>query len=110
MATRGKKNQPRVPTSVTIGGRRVKIVFAPLEDCWGDYSHDDGCIRLNAERRNDFKAIRETLRHEMMEAALLISGVAWMERYDQEPVVRAMEEIFFPAWEKIEPKLRHYVR
>ena len=35
----------------------------------------------------------------MMEASLLISGVGWLENYDQEAVVRCMEEIFFPAWE-----------
>jgi len=32
---------------------------------------------------------------------LLLSGVGWMEKYDQESVVRCMEEIFFPSWDKL---------
>ena len=39
-----------------------------------------------------------TLRHEVMEASLYLSGLAWAERYEQEAVIRCMEEIFFPAW------------
>jgi hypothetical protein len=34
-----------------------------------------------------------------MEAALLLSGVGFADRYEQEPIVRCMEEIFFPAWD-----------
>jgi hypothetical protein len=34
----------------------------------------------------------------MMEASLLLSGVGFLESYEQEAVVRCMEEIFFPAW------------
>ena len=40
-----------------------------------------------------------TIRHELMEAALLLSGVGFADRYEQEPIVRCMEEIFFPAWD-----------
>jgi len=34
----------------------------------------------------------------MMEASLLLSGVGFSENYEQEAVVRCMDEIFFPAW------------
>ena len=44
------------------------------------------------------KALLATVRHEMMEASLLLSGVGFLESYEQEAVVRCMEEIFFPAW------------
>ena len=46
-----------------------------------------------------------TLRHEMMEASLYLSGLAWVERYEQEAVIRCMEEIFFPAWEVVVKRL-----
>ena len=42
----------------------------------------------------------------MMEASLLISGVGFSDSYEQEAVVRCMEEIFFPAWEVILKKLK----
>ena len=40
----------------------------------------------------------DTIRHEMMEASLLLTGIGFAEKYYQEPIVRCMEEIFFPAW------------
>jgi len=41
-----------------------------------------------------------------MEAALLLSGVGFSERYEQEAVVRCMEEIFFPAWDVIVKRVK----
>ena len=83
-----------------IGGRRVKIRIAPFKDpegyTYGQYFHDEKTIQLNDNM--DDTQILETLRHEMMEAALLISGVGFSDAYEQEAVVRCMEEIFFPAW------------
>jgi hypothetical protein len=46
------------------------------------------------------------LRHEMVEASLLLSGVGWCDRYEQEAVVRCMDEVFFPAWERTRKKLK----
>lgn len=106
MATGGNTKKPRVPSSVTIGGRKLRVKLVPMEDAWGQYLHDEGTILLNRALVNTPVILAATLRHELMEAALFIGGVAWMERYEQEPVVRAMEELFFPAWERIEPKLR----
>lgn len=37
----------------------------------------------------------------MVEATLLVSGVGWAEKFEAECVVRAFEEIFFPAWDKL---------
>ena len=53
-------------------------------------------IQINANIRD--KTLLNTIRHEMMEASLLLSGVGFLETYEQEAVVRCMEEIFFPAW------------
>jgi hypothetical protein len=40
-----------------------------------------------------------------MESALLLSGVGFSEAYEQEPIVRCMEEIFFPAWDLFQKRL-----
>lgn len=90
--------QKRIPRAVHIGGHRIRIVRKRIPE-YGLYDHCEGTITLRT--RLPDKEAWSTLRHEMMEAALFISGVAWMTRYDQEPIVRAMEEIFFPAWEKL---------
>jgi len=36
-----------------------------------------------------------------MHAALEIAGISHMRRYDEEPIVRAIENLFFPAWDSI---------
>ena len=91
----------KFPKTITIAGRRIRLVVEPFKgvdsDTFGEYFHDDKLIQINTGLTD--KDALETLRHEMMEAALLISGVGYSERYEQEAVVRCMEEIFFPAWD-----------
>ena len=91
------------PKTVSIAGRRIRLVVNPFKgddsDTFGEYSHDEKIIQINAGLSDEVAL--DTLRHEMMEASLFLSGLAWSERYEQEPIVRCMEEIFFPAWETI---------
>ena len=90
----------RLPKSISIAGQRVKLELVPFNGDspdFGLYLHDKKTIEINKTIKG--KNLINTIRHEMMEASLLISGVGWLENYDQEAVVRCMEEIFFPAWE-----------
>ncbi len=93
----------KFPKTVTIAGRRIKLVVRAFKgadsDTFGEYFHEDKLIQINTGL--DDKVALETLRHEVMEAALLLSGVGFSESYEQKAVVRCMEEIFFPAWEVI---------
>jgi hypothetical protein len=84
------------PKTISVAGRRVKLVFKPLEDLFGQYLHDDRTIEINSSL--SFSEQIDTIRHEMIEAALLITGVGFMERYDQEPIVRCIDEVWFPDW------------
>jgi len=97
----------KFPKTVTIAGRRIKLVVRAFKgadsDTFGEYFHDDKLIQINTGL--DDKVMLVTLRHEMMEASLYLSGLAWAERYEQEPIVRCMEEIFFPAWEVVVKRL-----
>ena len=90
----------KFPKTVTIAGRRIKLVVRAFKgadsDTFGEYFHDDKLIQINTGL--DEKIMLTTLRHEVMEASLYLSGLAWAERYEQEAVIRCMEEIFFPAW------------
>jgi hypothetical protein len=77
-----------------------------LTDTYGQFTFDDRLIEIDRDHlKDDPGGALETLRHEMMEAALLLTGVGFMEKYDQEPVVRAMEQAFFPAWERLLAKV-----
>jgi len=95
-----KGGKLELPNSIPIAGRRIKLEAVPFGDedpPYGLYFHDKKLIQVNARIKG--KVLLETIRHEMMEASLLISGVGWLESYEQEAVVRCMEEIFFPAWD-----------
>jgi hypothetical protein len=95
-----------LPRSIEIAGCRVAIRAASLGDTYGQFTFDDRLIEIDRDHLKDDPAgALETLRHEMMEAALLLTGVGFMEKYDQEPVVRAMEQAFFPAWERLLAKV-----
>lgn len=97
----GDNVRVKLPKSIQIGGHRIRLKVAPLDDCWGTYNHETKTIILSPLLFDDPKNLYSTLRHEMAEAALFISGVAWSERYEQEPIVRALEEILFPALDRL---------
>lgn len=96
-----------LPKSISIAGHRIELEAVPFGDDdppYGLYFHDKKLIQINKNIKG--KTLLETIRHEMMEASLLLSGVGWLETYEQEAVVRCMEEIFFPAWELFQKKIK----
>lgn len=98
-----------LPKTVSIAGRRIRLVVKPFKEVdvytFGEYFHEDKVIQINTGL--DSNTALETLRHEVMEASLLLSGVGFSERYEQEAVVRCMDEIFFPAWELILKRVKN---
>jgi len=93
-----------LPKSVTVGGQTVRIVVAPLEE-WGTYEHDARTITLATDCLRKRSELVSTLRHEMLHAALHIAGVSFMERYDEESIVRAIEQIYEPAWDRLRRRM-----
>jgi hypothetical protein len=96
------------PRSIHIGGKRVRITISKTLEAYGEYHHDKAEIRLASRVLAKASDLRETLRHEMMHAAMSISGIAFMEKFEEESVVRCFEEIFFPSYEKVSEQLRNY--
>lgn len=96
----------KLPASVMIGGIRFAIVCQKIDE--GDYGRmifDERRIVINTICLAKASLLRETLRHEILHAALHVSGVSFLERYDEEALVRAMDHIFFPAWDTVKVKL-----
>ncbi len=96
----------KLPASVMIGGIRFAIVCQKIDE--GDYGRmifDERRIVINTVCLAKASLLRETLRHEILHAALHVSGVSFLERYDEEALVRAMDHIFFPAWDTVKVKL-----
>jgi hypothetical protein len=40
----------------------------------------------------------------MIHAALAVGGVSFAVEYDEEVIVRCLDSIFFPAWDKLTKK------
>jgi hypothetical protein len=89
------------PSQLEIGGRIIAIRIDPELEDWGQYRSDDREIVLSSRALEKQSTMRETLRHELLHAALDISGLSYLERYEEESVVRCIENIFHPAWDKL---------
>jgi hypothetical protein len=100
--------KPRsLPKSVKVGGRVVRISIVEEVDevsSWGSFSLDRKEVRISedAVRKGEFAS---TLRHELTHAALQISGVSFSDSMEEEAIVRCMDEIFFPAWDRIRKRI-----
>jgi hypothetical protein len=95
----------RPPTFVTIGGRKIEIFIDPKLEAWGEYHSDDRKIILASRTLEKKSTLRETLRHEMLHASLDIAGLSHLTTYPEEVIVRCIDNIFFPAWDKVRKQL-----
>lgn len=93
------------PKQVTIGGRVIAIRVDPELDSWGEYHADDREIVLSAKSLAKTSSLRETLRHEMLHAALDIAGLSYLKNFEEESLVRCIDNLFHPAWEAVRKQL-----
>lgn len=97
--------KPVPPPVVSVGGRIIVIRVDPTLEGWGEYRADDKEIVLASRTLDKQSNLRETLRHEILHAALDIGGIAYLEGYEEEAIVRCIENIFHPAWETVRKQL-----
>lgn len=90
--------------SVMIAGHRVKIIKVQLEDCYGEYSHERRTIKLSSKLLA--KDYLPTLRHEMLHASFHLAGISFLDTFQEEACVRCVDEIFFPAYERLLKRLQ----
>jgi predicted transcriptional regulator len=91
------------PKSVEIGGMTFSIVVEDGIADHGQFCFDDKRITI---RNADSKMMLETLRHEMLHAAFSVSGISFSKYYDEEPITRCIENIYFPALDKLNAKIK----
>jgi hypothetical protein len=90
-----------IPDHVIIGGRRIEVIEDLDLAEYGTFSPDEWVIRLGPSSRvNQF----ETLRHEMIHACFAISGMSHLRRFEEEAIVRCLENLLFPALECLQTK------
>jgi hypothetical protein len=91
-----------IPRKISIGGIAFKVRFVKFDDDdYGKMDFDQRLILLNQAMKNNLPMTIETLRHEMIHAALAVGGVSFAVEYDEEVIVRCLDSIFFPAWDKL---------
>jgi hypothetical protein len=90
-----------LPSEVEIGGMRFQLVVRDLDE-WGKMSFDGREIALSTKAVSRPDLLRETLRHEMTHAAFAVSGISFADGWEEEAVVRCLDNILFPAWERIQ--------
>ena len=90
------------PKHVWIGGEKFPVVFEKM-DSHGEFRYEEKQIALSMDCKGKELAW-ENLRHEMIHAALYVSGVGFMKKYQEDPIVRCMDNVFFPAWDKLRKK------
>lgn len=91
------------PKHINIGGLRVKLTIVENLEDFGSFSLDDLTIAI---RKGNTKDMVDTLRHEMMHAAFAIGGIGHCKPFEEveEGVVRCLDYLFFPAWNKLQTK------
>lgn len=91
--------------SIRMAGQTVKIRRKDLSDHdeWGYWVAEKRMIVIHGSLTP--RKFKETLRHEMIHAALHLCGVAWCERMEEEALVRCLDEVFWPSWERVERRL-----
>lgn len=94
--------RPKVPKRYKIAGEWVRIrVARKLDGYFGYYDVEKREIVLAPHVARDRALLRDTLWHETMESAFFLTGMAHAERFDQEPVIRMLEQIWKPAMERL---------
>ena len=85
-----------------MAGQTVKIRRKDLSDHdeWGYWVAEKRMIVVHTPLTP--RKFKETLRHEMIHAALHLCGVAWCERMEEEGLVRCLDEVCWPSWERVE--------
>jgi hypothetical protein len=91
-----------IPETVSLGGISFSVIRKELREDYGQFHFDKREIWISESISDDLAW--ETLRHEMIHAALYISGHTFAEKYEEEPIVRSLENLFFPAWGKLEAR------
>ena len=87
---------------IKIGGIKFSVIREHINE-YGLMRFDEREIVISSAIA-DIEVYMTTLRHEMIHAALAISGISYLKKYEEEPIVRAIENLFFPAWDRLQNK------
>ena len=82
-------------SSVEVLGKKIRVIYEDMDD-WGECSTDDKFIKINKKCLKNPDQHWWTLVHEVTHIIFEMSGVAYMERNDEEAYVRCVENLVIP--------------
>lgn len=83
--------------TIDLMGNTINIVYKDLEDGdWGQCNIDERTITLHNKCLKNKKDHWATLIHEVTHMVFELSGIAYMERNDEEAYVRCVENLLIP--------------
>lgn len=83
---------------VTVGPRKIRIVYEKLDDLHGEYISDKQIIKIDED--DDEELQLSTLFHEIMHACFDVSGLKYLMDVNggmEEAVIRCVENLALPA-------------
>lgn len=100
-----KPRKPRafaLPETVDVAGHSLVVrVTADIDDL-GNFDLATKTLYIREDLMSNPELAMDTLRHELMHAALGLGGIGFALSEDvEEGVVRAMEQLFIPAWNRV---------
>lgn len=95
----------RKKRQIKIAGKKFRINYIDMEDCWGECDIDNLTINLNKDCLKDDELYRTTLLHECIHAVLNLSGASYScldgDAEKEEGIVRAIESLFLPILDQL---------
>jgi hypothetical protein len=91
----------KIPQTVEIGGRTITVRICLDLEPWGEYRADAREIVLAYRATLSCETLIETLRHEMVHAALDLGGLSYTKDFPEEPIVRCLDGLFHESWERV---------
>jgi len=82
-------------SSVEVLGKKIRVIYEDMDD-WGECSADEKFIKISKKCLKNPDQHWWTLVHEVTHIIFEMSGVAYMERNDEEAYVRCVENLVIP--------------
>lgn len=83
-------------SEISVLGQTIEIAYCDSMDEWGNCDIDEKKITLSTRCLDSKKHHSLTLIHEVTHMIFEMSGVAYMDRNDEEAYVRCVENLLIP--------------
>ena len=91
-----KTHRAKKLSEISILGSTVKVEYCDLMDDWGCCDIDQKKITIASRCLKDKKQHSLTIIHEVTHMIFEMTGLAYMERNDEEAYVRCVENLLIP--------------